>query len=112
MEKSKNRVALESMLEQQKTLGCKRRDLCLVLFARGYSEKSVGLLLNIDPRSAHAAKIDFSAAGKAKAEKTGKKRIHLDFTKAQLKRVNGKKMLTAFLSLAEKVLAEEENTNA
>ncbi len=106
MEPSNVRKELNAFLQKQEELGCKRRDICLVLVARGYTERQIGLVLGINPKSAAAMKIDFSKEGKTKAEKTGK-RVHLDPSKAQLKRVDGKKMLTKFLDLVEKVLAEE-----
>ena len=61
--------------------------------------------MNINPKSAHAMKIDFSKKGKESIEKKGK-RVHLDPSTAQLKRVQGKKVLTKFLELVEKLLAE------
>ena len=105
MEESAARKELSEFLLQQKQHGCLRRTLCLVLFNRGYSEQSVGLALGINPKTAHAAKIDMSKAGKDKREKSGK-RVHLDSSTAQLKRINDKKMLTKYLELVDKVLAE------
>ncbi len=113
MEKSKVRKELDAFMEQQKELGAKRRDIALVLFARGYTEKNVGFAMSIDPRSAAAMKVDFSKKGKESIETKGK-RIHLDPSKANLKRINGQKVLTKFIALVDKVLEEEgkENRNA
>jgi len=101
------RVELDAFLSKQQELGAKRRDIALVMFARGYSEAQVGKVMGINPKSAHAMKVDFSKKGKEAREKKGK-RLHLDPSKAQLKRVEGKKMLTVFVDLVEKVLAEGE----
>jgi len=109
MEKSKVRKELDAFMEQQKELGAKRRDIALVLFARGYTEKNVGLVMSIDPRSAAAMKVDFSKKGKESIEKKGK-RIHLDPAKANLKRVAEKKVITRFIELCDKVLAESDKT--
>jgi hypothetical protein len=107
MEQSKIRKELDAFMKQQKELGAKRRDIALVLFARGYTEKNVGLVMSIDPRSAAAMKVDFSKKGKESIEKKGK-RIHLDPAKANLKRVAGKKVITRFIELCDKVLAESD----
>lgn len=107
MEKSKVRKELDAFLEQQKELGAKRRDVALVLFARNYTERQVGFVMGIDPRSAAAMKVDFSKKGKESIEKKGK-RIHLDPSKSNLKRVAGKKVITRFIELCDKVLAESE----
>ena len=101
------RKELQNFKLQQLEHGAKSGELCRVLFHKGYTEAEVGKVMCVDPKTAHAAKIDFSVAGKAKAEKTGK-RVHLDFSKAQLKRINGKKQLTRFLELVDKVLAKSE----
>ncbi len=115
MDKSKARVEIETFMKQQvEDLGARRRDIALVLFQRGYTEKQVGLVMGVNPKSAHAMKVDFSKKGKESIEKKGK-RVHLDPSTASLKRVNGQKVLTKFLDLVEKVLAEEgrkEQVNA
>ena len=114
MEKSKNRVALEAMLETQRGRGTKRGEICRVLLHKGFTESEIGSVLGIDAKTVHASKIDFSAAGKAKAEKVGH-RIHLDLSKARLKEIDGKKQTAKLVDLVEKVLKEErpkEKTNA
>jgi len=108
---SEARKELDAFLSKQQKLGCKRRDIALVLFARGYTESQVGRAMTISPKSAAAMKVDFSKAGKEKREKTGK-RVHLDPSTAQLKRVNGQKMLTKFLSLVDAVLESDKPADA
>jgi hypothetical protein len=100
------RKELDAFLNKQKELGAKRRDICHVLFARQYTESAVGKVMGFTAKTAAAMKVDLSKAGRAKAEKIGK-RVHYDFSKANLKRVSGKKVLTQFLSLVEQLLAEE-----
>ena len=97
------REELDAFLNKQKELGTKRRDICHVLFARQYTESAVGKVMGFTAKTAAAMKVDLSKAGRAKAEKIGK-RVHYDFSKANLKRVSGKKVLTQFLSLVDAVL--------
>ncbi len=100
------RKELDDFMKQQVELGAKRRDIALVLFQRQYTEREVGLVMGINPKSAHAMKVNFSKAAKAKQEKTGK-RVHLDPSTANLKRVNGKKVITKFVALCDAFLSQE-----
>ncbi len=103
---SEVRKSLDAFMKQQVELGARRRDIALVLFARGYTEKQVGLVMDVNPKSAHAMKVDFSKKGKEAREKKGK-RLHLDPSKATLRRVSGRKMTTKFIELVDKVLESE-----
>jgi hypothetical protein len=107
------REELQEFLKTQQSLGCKRRDIALVLFARGYTEKQVGLVMGINPKSAHAMKVDFSKKGKEAREKQGKP-VHLDASTANLKRVGGKKQMTRLITLVDAFLAQDgkEQPNA
>jgi hypothetical protein len=97
------RQELTSLLKRLEVAGTKRRDIALVLFAKDYTEAQVGQVMGVDPKTAHAAKVDFSKAGKAKAERLGH-RVHLDFSKARLKELDGKKQTANLISLVDKVL--------
>lgn len=97
------RQELTSLLKRLEAAGTKRRDIALVLFAKNYTEAQVGAVMGVDPKTAHAAKIDFSKAGKAKAERLGH-RVHLDFSKARLKEIDGKKQTANLVSLVDAVL--------
>ena len=105
---SEARKQLDAMLKEQVELGGKRRDIALVLFQRGYTERQVGFVMGINPKSAHAMKTNFSKAGREKW-KTGQRSQH-DYSSAKLKRVNGQKVLSKFIDLVDKVL--EEGTDA
>lgn len=105
---SETRKILNAFMKQQvEELGARRRDIALVLFARGYTERQVGLIMDINPKSAHAMKVDFSKKGKEAREKKGKL-VYIKPETANLKRVNGQKVLTKFIALVDKVLAESE----
>ncbi len=113
MEHSTVRKDIQDFMETQKSLGCKRRDIALVLFARGYTEKQVGLVMGINAKSAHAMKVDFSKKGKEAREKKGKP-VYLDPSAANLKRVDGTKQVTRLITLVDAFLAEDgkEQSNA
>ncbi len=100
------RRGLDEFLEKQKELGAKRRDIALVLFARGYTEKQVGLVMGINAKSAHAMKVDFSQKGKEAREKKGKP-VYLDPKTANLKRIDGKKQVTRLISLVDAFLTQD-----
>ncbi len=61
------RQEIDNVLNQQKEKGLKRWEIALSLFAKGFSEKQVGIIMDFDHRTAHAMKVDI-AHGKAKRE--------------------------------------------
>jgi hypothetical protein len=87
-EKQAARVELNRLVKELKAAGNKSGDICRALLHKGFTESEVGYALGIDAKTVHASKIDFSVAGRAKAEKTGK-RVHLDLSKSHIVPVNG-----------------------
>lgn len=100
------RDEVDAFLTQQAQLGQKRRDIVLVLTHRNFTERQISLIMKVNPKTIAAMKVDNSKKGRKKW-KVGS-RIHLDTATAQLKRVQGKKVTGLFVSMCEKLIAEEE----
>jgi hypothetical protein len=57
MEQDKARTEVNKVLAQQAKKGIKRNEICRSLFSFGFSEQQVSVVLGINPKSAHAAKL-------------------------------------------------------
>lgn len=106
MEQSAARKELDAMIQAQQDAGLRRKELALILFARNLSEVEVATVMKVNPKTAHACKIDFSRKGKEQRERTGR-RVHLDGSNLNFKRINGAKVMSKILLLIQTVLAEE-----
>jgi len=62
------RQRIRGFIEKQVERGVKRNEIARSLFFRGYSEKQVGEIMEISPKSAHAMKIAFGRNGKARKD--------------------------------------------
>ena len=71
-------MTITDFIEKQVGLKVKKRDIALSLFYWGYSETQVAKILGVHVKTAHAAKIDYSKAGKEYRKEYGKpKRLEL-----------------------------------
>lgn len=64
----KARQEVNKVLAQQAEKGIKRNEICRSLFSFGFSEHQVGAVLDINPKSAHASKMDIKEGKRVKKE--------------------------------------------
>lgn len=83
--------------------GTKRREIACVLFRKGFTEAQVGDAMGIDPKSAHAMKVDNTKAGIAKRTKGA--RVQVNFAEAKLHGKGGAQLYTKLIGLVRTVTA-------
>jgi hypothetical protein len=74
------RKEIDMVLKGQDEKGVKRWQIAVSLFSKGFSEKQVGVIMNINHRSAHAFKINFS---NNKARREIKNHLKMDIVTLQ-----------------------------
>ena len=67
-DQDKARQEVNKVLAQQAEKGIKRNEICRALFSFGFSEHQVGAVLDINPKSAHAAKLTIKDGKREKKE--------------------------------------------
>ncbi len=68
MERDRAREEVDKVLARQAEKGIKRNEICRSLFSFGFSERQVGLVLGINPKSASAAKMKIHKGQRTKKE--------------------------------------------
>ena len=67
-DQDKARQEVNKVLEQQAQRGIKRNEICRSLFCLGFSEHQVATVMEIDAKSAHAAKMSIKDGKRVKKE--------------------------------------------